>query len=152
MSGGTHPTVSLTDATGISSTGSALGACASVSAGGAPALIRFAGRSPLALQGIWNDGLASSMAWTDDFHLDINTQQNYWPAEVCNLAECQMPLFQLIDLLRAKGRETAKDMYGAPGWVVHTVTNPWGFGAPATQRYAQFRASVSSRRRSYPLP
>ena len=36
---------------------------------------------PLALQGIWNDGLASSMGWTDDFHLDIDTQQNYWPAE-----------------------------------------------------------------------
>jgi alpha-L-fucosidase 2 len=85
---------------------------------------------PLALQGIWNDGLASSMGWTDDFHLDINTQQNYWPAEVCNLAECQLPLFNLIDLLQQRGRETAKQMYGAPGWVVHTVTNPWGYTAP----------------------
>ena len=93
---------------------------------------------PLALQGIWNDGLASSMEWTDDFHLDINTQQNYWPAEVCNLAECQIPLFQLIDLLRAKGRETAKDMYGAPGWVVHTVTNPWGFTAPGSPGWGIF--------------
>ena len=93
---------------------------------------------PLALQGIWNDGLASSMAWTDDFHLDINTQQNYWAAEVCNLAECQMPLFQLIDRLRAKGRETAKDMYGAPGWVVHTVTNPWGFTAPGSTGWGIF--------------
>ena len=93
---------------------------------------------PLALQGIWNDGLASSMGWTDDFHLDINTQQNYWPAEVCNLAECQIPLFQLIDLLRAKGRETATDMYGAPGWVVHTVTNPWGFTAPGSPGWGIF--------------
>jgi alpha-L-fucosidase 2 len=93
---------------------------------------------PLALQGIWNDGLASSMGWTDDFHLDINTQQNYWPAEVCNLAECQMPLFQLIDLLRAKGRETAKDMYGASGWVVHTVTNPWGFTATGSPGWGIF--------------
>ncbi len=85
---------------------------------------------PLALQGIWNDGLASSMGWTDDFHLDINTEQNYWPAEVCNLAECQTPLFALIDLMRESGRTTAKEMYGAPGWVVHTVTNPWGYTAP----------------------
>ncbi len=85
---------------------------------------------PLALQGIWNDGLASSMGWTDDFHLDINTEQNYWPAEVCNLSECQMPLFTLIDILRAGGRTTAKEMYGAPGWVAHTVANPWGFTAP----------------------
>jgi alpha-L-fucosidase 2 len=85
---------------------------------------------PLALQGIWNDGLASSMGWTDDFHLDINTQQNYWPAEVCNLSECQTPLFALIDGMRAAGRTTAREMYGASGWVVHTVTNPWGYTAP----------------------
>jgi alpha-L-fucosidase 2 len=85
---------------------------------------------PLALQGIWNDGLASSMGWTDDFHLDINTQQNYWPAEVCNLSECQTPLFALIDGMREAGRTTAREMYNAPGWVVHTVTNPWGYTAP----------------------
>lgn len=87
---------------------------------------------PLALQGIWNDGLASSMGWTDDFHLDINTEQNYWPAEVCNLSECQMPLFGLIDLMQSAGRSTAKEMYGAPGWVTHTVTNPWGYTAPGS--------------------
>jgi alpha-L-fucosidase 2 len=85
---------------------------------------------PLALQGIWNDGLASSMEWTDDYHLDINTEQNYWPAEVCNLSECQMPLFGLIDLMRSAGHATARQMYGAPGWVTHTVTNPWGYTAP----------------------
>jgi alpha-L-fucosidase 2 len=85
---------------------------------------------PLALQGIWNDGLASSMGWTDDFHLDINTQQNYWPAEVCNLSECQTPLFGLIDRMHAAGRTTAREMYGSPGWVIHTVTNPWGSTAP----------------------
>ncbi|MGH9586396.1 MAG: glycoside hydrolase family 95 protein, partial [Acidobacteriaceae bacterium] len=85
---------------------------------------------PLALQGIWNDGLASSMGWTDDYHLDINTEQNYWAAEVCNLAECQMPLFALIEEMRKSGRRTAREMYGAPGWAVHTVTNPWGYTAP----------------------
>jgi alpha-L-fucosidase 2 len=93
---------------------------------------------PLALQGIWNDGLASSMGWTDDFHLDINTQQNYWPAEVCNLGECQTPLFGLIEVMRQKGRITAKEMYGAPGWVVHTVTNPWGFTAPGSPGWGIF--------------
>jgi alpha-L-fucosidase 2 len=93
---------------------------------------------PLALQGIWNDGLASSMGWTDDFHLDINTQQNYWPAEVCNLGECQKPLFSLIEVIRQKGRMTANEMYGAPGWVVHTVTNPWGFTAPGSPGWGIF--------------
>ncbi|WP_255460643.1 glycoside hydrolase family 95 protein [Edaphobacter albus] len=85
---------------------------------------------PLALQGIWNDGLASSMGWTDDFHLDINTEQNYWAAEVCNLSECQTPLWSLIDGLRQSGRRTAQEMYGAPGWVCHTVTNAWQYTAP----------------------
>ena len=85
---------------------------------------------PLALQGIWNDGLASSMGWTDDFHLDINTEQNYWVAEVGNLSECQSPVFDFVDGLRVAGRSTAREMYGAPGWVAHVVTNPWGFTAP----------------------
>ena len=87
---------------------------------------------PLALQGIWNDGLASSMGWTDDFHLDINTEQNYWAAEVCNLSECHAPLFALIDQMRSAGHMTARSMYKAPGWVAHVVTNPWGYTAPGS--------------------
>ncbi|MGB6133359.1 MAG: glycoside hydrolase N-terminal domain-containing protein [Acidobacteriaceae bacterium] len=85
---------------------------------------------PLALQGIWNDGLASSMGWTDDYHLDINTEQNYWAAEVSNLSECQAPLFAFVEKLTQFGSRTAKDEYGDPGWVTHTVTNPWGYTAP----------------------
>lgn len=85
---------------------------------------------PMALQGVWNDGLAASMGWSDDFHLDINTQQNYWAAEVCNLGESQFPLFRWIEVLRESGRKTAREMYGAPGWVAHTVSNPWGYSAP----------------------
>jgi len=87
---------------------------------------------PLALQGIWNDGLASSMGWTDDFHLDINTQQNYWIAEIGNLPECQVPVFNFVGNMRVFGRSTAREMYGAPGWVCHVVTNPWGFTAPGS--------------------
>jgi alpha-L-fucosidase 2 len=85
---------------------------------------------PTNLQGLWNDNLACNMGWTCDFHLDINTQQNYWPAEVCNLSECHEPLFRLVESLREPGRRTAKTMYGAHGWVCHVVTNPWGFTAP----------------------
>ena len=85
---------------------------------------------PLALQGIWNDGLAAAMGWTDDFHLDINTEQNYWAAEVCNLSECQMPLFRFLEFLRIAGQKPAKEMYDAPGWIAHTITNPWGYTAP----------------------
>ncbi len=70
------------------------------------------------------------MVWTDDFHLDINTEQNYWLAEVGNLTESQAPLFILIDQLRESGRHTAQNLYGSPGWVSHVVTNPWGYTAP----------------------
>ena len=85
---------------------------------------------PTNLQGIWNDNLACNMGWTCDFHLDINTQQNYWPTEVCNLSECHQPLFRLIESLREPGRRTAKTIYDSPGWVCHVFTNPWGFTAP----------------------
>jgi alpha-L-fucosidase 2 len=85
---------------------------------------------PLALQGIWNDGLAAGMGWTDDFHLDINTQQNYWLCEVGNLSECHAPLATLVERLRVSGAQTAREMYGAEGWVAHVVTNAWGYSAP----------------------
>jgi alpha-L-fucosidase 2 len=85
---------------------------------------------PLALQGVWNDGLASSASWTNDFHLDMNTQQNYWAAEPTNLAECQEPLFLLVEAIAEAGRATAERMYGVPGWVAHTVTNAWAYTAP----------------------
>ncbi|WP_405945604.1 glycoside hydrolase family 95 protein [Streptomyces prunicolor] len=87
---------------------------------------------PLALQGLWNDGLASSAPWTNDFHLDINTQQNYWAVESTNLAECHAPLFGLLENLADQGRATAEELYGAPGWVAHTVTNAWGYTAPGS--------------------
>ena len=85
---------------------------------------------PMNLQGIWNDNLAANMPWTCDFHLDINTQQNYWPSEVCNLSECAEPLFKLVESLSRDGESTAKNMYGARGWVCHVYTNAWGFTAP----------------------
>ena len=85
---------------------------------------------PLNLQGIWNDNLACNMGWTCDFHMDINTQQNYWPAGSCNLSECNAPLFNLIDTLRGPGARTARECYGAGGWVCHVFTNAWGFTAP----------------------
>jgi alpha-L-fucosidase 2 len=85
---------------------------------------------PTNLQGIWNDNLACKMGWTADFHLDINTEQNYWHAEAGNLSECHEPVFRLLESLREPGRRTARKMYGARGWVCHVFTNAWGFTAP----------------------
>lgn len=85
---------------------------------------------PLHLQGIWNDGEASRMAWSCDYHLDINTEMNYYPTETANLAECHLPLLRYVERLAEAGRRTARDFYRAPGWVAHVFSNAWGFTAP----------------------
>ena len=62
----------------------------------------------------------------------MNTQQNYWAAEVTNLPECHEPLIALVGRLSQAGQDTAARMYGLPGWVAHTVTNAWGYSAPGS--------------------
>lgn len=84
---------------------------------------------PIALQGFFNDNLACNMGWTNDYHLDINTQQNYWLTNVGNLAECNEPLFRYIADLAYYGHETAQKVYGCRGWTAHTTANVWGFSA-----------------------
>jgi alpha-L-fucosidase 2 len=86
------------------------------------------GGLPANLQGIWAQEIQTP--WNGDWHLDINVQMNYWPAQVCNLAELQEPLNKLIGSLVAPGRKTAKAYYNSRGWVAHVITNPWGFTAP----------------------
>ena len=85
---------------------------------------------PANLQGVWNDNLACNMPWTCDYHLDVNTQQNYWLANVGNLAECNAPLFTYLEDLAHHGEKTAMRVYGSPGWVAHTVANVWGYTSP----------------------
>ncbi len=87
---------------------------------------------PANLQGIWNDNLACNMGWTCDYHLDINTQQNYWMANPANLAECNSPLFHFIRKLSEEGSKTARNVYGAGGWTAHTMTNVWGYTSPGS--------------------
>lgn len=85
---------------------------------------------PNNLQGIWGDGLAAAMPWTCDFHLDINTQMNYWPAEVTNLSECHDALFHWIDTqLVPSGRRTARAAYDHEGWLANPISNAWGYSA-----------------------
>lgn len=84
---------------------------------------------PVALQGFFNDNLACHMGWTNDYHLDINTEQNYWIANVGNLAECHLPLFDYIKDLSVHGAKTAQILYGCKGWTAHTTANPWGYTA-----------------------
>ncbi len=86
---------------------------------------------PIALQGFFNDNLACNMGWNSDYHLDINTEQNYWLSNVGNLAECNEPLFRYIGDMARAGAETARTFYGCGGWTAHCTSNVWGFTAPA---------------------
>ena len=84
---------------------------------------------PANLQGIWNEHM--NAPWNSDFHTNINLQMNYWIPEICNLAECHIPLFDYMETLVGPGSRTAKSHYGANGWVVHHLSDVWGFTTPA---------------------
>jgi len=81
------------------------------------------GDQPLNLQGIWNDLVIPP--WNSGYTININTEMNYWPAEVTNLAECQQPLFRMIKEMAVTGKETAKLMYNRRGWVAHHNVSIW---------------------------
>jgi alpha-L-fucosidase 2 len=86
------------------------------------------GTQPANLQGIWNQDV--NPAWGSKYTINVNTEMNYWPAEVTNLAECHEPLFDLIDELRPAGRRTARVHYGAVGFVAHHNTDLWRVATP----------------------
>jgi len=86
------------------------------------------GTMPANLQGLWAEEIQTP--WNGDYHLDCNVQMNYWPAEVTNLADCHVPMLELIESLQPPGRKTARAYYDADGWVAHVITNVWGFTAP----------------------
>ena len=79
---------------------------------------------PANLQGIWNKDFAA--AWNSDFHTNINLQMNYWPAEVANLPETAEVLAEFVRRLSVPGARTAREMYGARGWTLHHLTDPFG--------------------------
>ena len=78
---------------------------------------------------MWNEQLTPP--WNSDYHININLQMNYWPAEVTGLSELHAPLFDYLEALVPSGRRTAKVHYGARGWVAHHLSDVWGFTTPA---------------------
>lgn len=86
------------------------------------------GGLPASLQGLWNDSMFPP--WDSDYHLNINLQMNYWPAEVTNLSEMHEPLFDYLESLREPGRKTARIHYSARGFVTHHISDIWGFTTP----------------------
>jgi len=86
------------------------------------------GSQPANLQGIWNDKI--NPPWDSKWTVNINTEMNYWPAEVTNLSECHEPLFDMLDDVAESGRKTAMAHYGCRGWVLHHNTDLWRGTAP----------------------
>ena len=86
------------------------------------------GTQPANLQGIWNEDMNPS--WDSKYTTNINTQMNYWPAEVGNLSELTEPLTRLVRELTDQGSDVAREHYGARGWVHHQNTDLWRVAAP----------------------
>lgn len=86
------------------------------------------GSLPLNLQGIWNESMEPP--WGCRYTININTQMNYWPAEVCSLSECHEPLFDHLLRMWENGKKTAGKMYACRGFVAHHNTDLWGDCAP----------------------
>lgn len=125
------------------------------------------GTMPANLQGLW--AWQMNPPWNADYHTNINFQMNYWPAEITNLPEMHLPMFDLMEALVPAGQKTAKQMYGAGGWVVHHLTDAWAYTAPADgvqgiwpmgaawcalhpwEHYAYTMDTVFLRERGYPL-
>ena len=84
--------------------------------------------NPANLQGIWNDKMFPS--WDSKYTTNINLEMNYWPSEVTNLTEMNEPLFKLIREIYEQGKQTARNMYGAEGWVLHHNTDQWRITGP----------------------
>jgi alpha-L-fucosidase 2 len=87
-----------------------------------------AGSLPANLQGVWNH--YDKPPWNSDYHVNINLQMNYWPAEVANLAETTAPLWDFVEHLMAPGRLAAQRYFGARGWAMFLNTNIWGYVGP----------------------
>lgn len=86
------------------------------------------GGQPTNLQGKWNNNIKP--AWDSKYTININTEMNYWPAEVTNLSELNEPLFNMIKELSKAGEESAEKLYKAKGWVAHHNTDLWRITGP----------------------
>lgn len=102
---------------------------------------RRPGRLPANLQGIWNGEMWAP--WESDFHLNINLQMNYWPADAGNLPETVAPLVDWFERVCDKGRASARRLYGADGWVAFTMVDLFGRTTPAgSTLHSQFENGV----------
>lgn len=81
------------------------------------------GGQPATLQGLWNNMI--NPPWDSKYTININTEMNYWLTDKTNLSECIQPLLQMVKEISITGQQSAKERYGARGWVVHHNTDIW---------------------------
>ena len=91
------------------------------------------GGQPANLQGLWCNSVYAP--WDSKYTININTEMNYWPAEVTNLSENHQPLFDMVSDLSVNGKKTAETVYGARGWVAHHNTDLWRACGPIDAAY-----------------
>lgn len=89
------------------------------------------GTLPANLQGIWSNKIQTP--WNGDYHININLQMNYWPADLANLSDCYSPFTDLVESLVKPGEKSASVQYNAQGWCAQVITNIWGYTAPGEE-------------------
>ena len=96
---------------------------------------------PANLQGVWSERMWAP--WEADYHLNVNLQMNYWPADVTNISETLDPLVNWFELIAETSKPLAKEMYGSDGWFSHHASNPFGRVTPSASTFAsQFNNGV----------
>ncbi len=89
---------------------------------------------PMTLQGIWCDSMTP--IWNCNYTLNVNLQMSYWPAEAAALPECHSALLEFLKRLVARGKITARKMYGCRGFVAHHTSDLWADTTPTGGVYA----------------
>ncbi len=88
---------------------------------------------PANLQGLWTPHLWSP--WRGNYTVNINLEENYWPAFVANMAETATPLDGFISALAANGRHTAKNYYNiSEGWCSSHNSDIWAMTNPVGEK------------------
>jgi alpha-L-fucosidase 2 len=98
------------------------------------------GTQPTNLQGIWNRHVQPP--WGSNYTVNINTEMNYWPAELTALQECHEPLFDFLESLAVNGAKTAGINYGLEGWTTHHNTDVWAMTYPSGNFDTDFRSAA----------
>lgn len=88
---------------------------------------------PANLQGLWNPHLWAP--WRGNYTININLEENYWPAFNCNLAEMALPMDGFVKALAENGHHTSRNYYGiSRGWSAGHNSDIWAMANPVGEK------------------